>query len=124
MPHGIMIAMDIKQDILAFLEATGWNASQLAHAAKISQPVISRLLTDGASRRHGCHSSTLQKLFPFLYGDRRPTTPDPTTPAAPPCACCGESGTRREGGTLVCDCGARVAGAPVISTAEPREQRP
>ncbi|WP_319764467.1 helix-turn-helix transcriptional regulator [Maridesulfovibrio sp.] len=61
--------MNIKEDLKKFLEDTGWTAAKLANEANISAPVITRFLS-GA--RKGLHSSTLEKLWPYLYGDKRP----------------------------------------------------
>jgi DNA-binding Xre family transcriptional regulator len=61
--------MNIKADLKNVLAESGWSASRLAAAAGVSAPVVTRFLS-GA--RAGLHSSTLEKLWPFIYGDKRP----------------------------------------------------
>jgi transcriptional regulator with XRE-family HTH domain len=61
--------MNIKDDIQRFLKCTGMSAAGLARQAGISAPVITRILS---GERKGLHSSTLEKLSPFLYGPDSP----------------------------------------------------
>lgn len=57
--------MDIQKDIETFLQTSGWNVSQLAKAAGLAVPVVSRLRT-GA--RKGLNMRTFEKLRPYIYG--------------------------------------------------------
>jgi len=66
--------MNIQADIKQLLEESGWPASRLASEAGIPAPVITRFLRGD---RKGMHTRTLEKLWPFLYGDRRPTPVPP-----------------------------------------------
>jgi len=68
--------MDIRQDIQKFLDRSGWKPAHLAREAGIHPILISRILR---GKRKGLNSKTLQKLWPFLYGDtaRNSETPDP-----------------------------------------------
>jgi len=61
--------MNIQQDIKKFLEEAGWSQAQLARAANIHPILISRVVR---GERQGFHSSTLKKLWPYLYGDKHP----------------------------------------------------
>lgn len=61
--------MNIKTDIEQFLRDTGWNAHRLAQESEVAAPIITRLLS---GERKGVHSKTLERLWPFLYGDKRP----------------------------------------------------
>lgn len=69
-----MPSMNIKADIKAYLEATGMSAAALAKQVDVAPPVITRILT---GERSGCHSSTLEKLWPVLYGPGSPLNPLP-----------------------------------------------
>ncbi|WP_424450080.1 helix-turn-helix domain-containing protein [Pseudodesulfovibrio tunisiensis] len=51
------------------LTESGWSQTNLARASQVPQSTISKIL-NGASK--GIHSSTLEKLWPYLYGDQRP----------------------------------------------------
>jgi len=78
--------MDIPADIREFLKATGWTAKRLAVEAGMEPSTITRLVR---GERKGMHSSTLEKLWPFLYGERRPVPvlpPRAETVSEPPAA--------------------------------------
>ena len=60
--------MDIQKDIDTFLRTSGWSVSQLAKAAGLAVPVVSRLRT-GA--RKGLTMRTFEKLRPYIYGDHQ-----------------------------------------------------
>lgn len=66
--------MNLKQDIETCLKANNWSPSRLAQEANIHPSLITRLLNHGvpgkSATRKGLNSSTLTKLFPFLYGDK------------------------------------------------------
>ncbi len=61
---------NLRDDIRELLQVSGWPASRLAKEAGIPAVCITRLLK---GTRKGLHSDNVQKLLPFLYGDRRPT---------------------------------------------------
>jgi DNA-binding Xre family transcriptional regulator len=61
--------MNIKHDIQTMLTEAGWPAARLAEVAGVPAPVITRLLS---GKRKGLHTSTLCKLWPYVYGDKRP----------------------------------------------------
>ena len=61
--------MNLAQDFNAFFQETGWSPYRLAKAAGIKVEIITRVQK---GERQGVHSKTLEKLWPFLYGDRRP----------------------------------------------------
>lgn len=69
LPFGIIRAMNIKQEIQNALERLGWTATKLANEAGVAPPVLTRFLSGD---RDGIHSKTLEKLWPFIYGDKRP----------------------------------------------------
>lgn len=58
--------MDIKKDIELFLKQSGWKQSELAKNANIHPVTLNRLLR---GKRTGFNSVTLEKLWPFLYGE-------------------------------------------------------
>ena len=61
--------MNLATDFDKFFLETGWNPYRLAKAAGIKVEIITRVQK---GERKGVHSTTLEKLWPFLYGDRRP----------------------------------------------------
>lgn len=63
--------MNIRTDLIAFLHKTGWTATELARAAHIAPPVVTRLIK---GTRRGIHTKTFEKLYPFLYGEKHPDT--------------------------------------------------
>jgi DNA-binding Xre family transcriptional regulator len=63
--------MNIREQIEKALLQHGWTATRLAREAGIAPPVITRFLS---GERSGLHSSTLEKLWPYICGDKRPTT--------------------------------------------------
>ena len=73
----ILHRMNMKQDIKTLLAEVGWSPLNLAAAAGVSKDSIYRLLNGS---RKGGNSTTLEKLYPFLYGDKRPA---PKPEAAP-----------------------------------------
>lgn len=79
-------AMDIPTDIREFLTVSGWTAKRLAVEAGVEPSTITRLVR---GERQGVNSRTLDKLWPFLYGDRRPVPVPPAgaeTVSEPPAA--------------------------------------
>jgi len=63
--------MNIAEEIQNFLEETGWSASRLAREAGLGGvQSLTRLL---AGTRKSIHTKTLEKLWPFLYGEKHPT---------------------------------------------------
>jgi len=60
--------MNIQQDIRQFLEKTGWSAYRLANESGVNKDVIYRLVRGD---RRGANSRTIERLWPFLYSDRR-----------------------------------------------------
>lgn len=62
--------MNIRTDLISFLEQTGWTATELAKAASVPPPVITRLIK---GTRSGLHTKTFEKIYPFLYGDKHPS---------------------------------------------------
>ncbi|MBI9080858.1 MAG: helix-turn-helix domain-containing protein [Pseudodesulfovibrio sp.] len=60
--------MKIRSDLKKMLFDTGWSQTHLAKRSDVSQSAISKLLSGKAVR-----SDTLEKLWPFIYGDQRPT---------------------------------------------------
>lgn len=62
--------MNLKEDLNIFFQETGWSACRLAREAKVkSVQAITRIQS---GERSGMHSKNLAKLWPFLYGDKRP----------------------------------------------------
>lgn len=75
--------MNIQTDIINFLESSGWSQAKLAKKADIHPIIISRIVR---GERKGLHSSTLEKLWPFLYANEvAELTPNfPKSAASPP----------------------------------------
>lgn len=76
--------MNLAHDFNTFFKDTGWNPYRLAKAAGIKVEIITRVQK---GERQGVHSKTLEKLWPYLYGDLRPLPipghqPDQTQGAA------------------------------------------
>lgn len=65
--------MNIKSDLKKLLAESGWTVLRLASEAGVSKDSLYRLLR---GERGGVNSTTLEKLWPFLYGDRRPAAAD------------------------------------------------
>lgn len=65
--------MNIQKDLKQFLNETKWTQVELAKRSGVTQSTISMLLTGS---RKGCGSKVLEKLWPYLYGDRRPVSHD------------------------------------------------
>jgi len=61
--------MNIERDIRDCLERNGWTPTELARRAGVAPPTITRILTQ---ERYGLHSKTIERLWPFLYGDKQP----------------------------------------------------
>lgn len=69
--------MNLKEDFSKFFQETGWSACRLAREAGVkSVQAITRIQS---GEREGLHSKNLAKLWPFLYGDKRPL-PAPAQP--------------------------------------------
>lgn len=64
--HGFM---DIKKDLEQFLAETGWNVPRLVAETGVNKDSIYRLLNES---RKGLGCKSLEKLWPYLYGDKRP----------------------------------------------------
>jgi len=64
--------MNIKADIESYLKRSGWSVLRLAHEACVNKDSIYRLLK---GNRKGVNSSTLEKLWPYLYGDKCSPSP-------------------------------------------------
>ena len=58
--------LDIRAEIQAFLEQTGWSASKLAREAGVTSPTLTRFLK---GTRAGLHTKTLEKLWPIISGN-------------------------------------------------------
>lgn len=70
--------MNITDEFARFFRETGWSPYRLAKEAGIKVEIITRVQK---GTRKGLHSSTLEKLWPFLYGDKRPQPlPAPAQP--------------------------------------------
>lgn len=69
--------MNLVEDIRRVLEESGWSATHLAKEAGVAPPIITRLLS---GERKEVRSGTLQRLWPFLYGEKRPAPADPEAP--------------------------------------------
>lgn len=62
--------MNLAHDLTTFFQESGWSACRLAREAGIkSVQAITRVQK---GERQGMHSKNLEKLWPFLYGDKRP----------------------------------------------------
>lgn len=61
--------MNIADEFTRFFQETGWSPYRLAKEAGIKVEIITRVQK---GTRKGIHSSTLEKLWPFLYGDGHP----------------------------------------------------
>jgi hypothetical protein len=66
--------MNIREDLKSYLDSTGTTPAKLARQARIPVNVITRFIK---GERSGIHSTTVEKLWPFLYGDRPPSPPEP-----------------------------------------------
>jgi DNA transposition AAA+ family ATPase len=61
--------MEIKADIKTLLDESGLNLSSLARMACVNQSILSRFINGDQA---GLNSKTLEKLWPFVYGEKRP----------------------------------------------------
>lgn len=61
--------MNIKHDLETFLDETGWDIPKLVIASGANKDSLYRLINGS---RQGLSYKTLQKLWPFIYGDQRP----------------------------------------------------
>jgi lambda repressor-like predicted transcriptional regulator len=60
----------VKADIQAVVSMPGMSINRLSQDAGVEWKVLKRFLSgDGA----GISASTLEKLWPYVYGDKRPT---------------------------------------------------
>ena len=65
-----LFSMDrLRRDILAFGNLPGWSITRLARESDVEQGSLSRFVNDKLKSLNG---ETIEKLWPFLYGDRRP----------------------------------------------------
>ncbi|WP_424450063.1 helix-turn-helix domain-containing protein [Pseudodesulfovibrio tunisiensis] len=64
--------MQIKQLIQKTLAERGWTATKLAREAGVAPPVITRILS---GERKGLHSTTIEKLWPFLFSVQESALP-------------------------------------------------
>lgn len=62
--------MNIKTDIENMLAESGLNLTALARLSGVNQSILSRFINGDQS---GLNSKTLEKLWPYIYGDKRPT---------------------------------------------------
>lgn len=61
--------MKIKTDIKHMLDETGLNLSDLGRLSGVNQSILSRFIN---GHQAGLNSKTLEKLWPYVYGDKRP----------------------------------------------------
>ena len=59
--------MNIQADIRKLLRESGWSQGRLAQEAGINESALSKFL----GRKEG--DSIAERLWPFVYGDKRPT---------------------------------------------------
>ena len=65
--------MNIKSDIKKVLAESGMSVTELARLSDVNQSILSRFVN---GKQKGLHSDTLEKLWPFIYGDKRPDNPN------------------------------------------------
>lgn len=63
--------MNIRRDLKNYLATTGLSINKLALLSGVSQPVLWRLANN---HQKGVNSTTLDKLWPILYGPESPLT--------------------------------------------------
>lgn len=61
--------MKLKKDVETMLAESGWNIPRLIAESGANKDSVYRLLN---GTRDGVNSSTLEKMWPFIYGDKRP----------------------------------------------------
>ncbi|MBI9113294.1 hypothetical protein [Maridesulfovibrio ferrireducens] len=61
--------MNLKEDLTHMLAESDWTASRLSIESGVPAPVLTRFLR---GTRKGLHSSTVEKIWPFVYGEKRP----------------------------------------------------
>lgn len=61
--------MNIKADIETLLAETGWNVAELVRKTGANKDSIYMLLRGD---RKDISTKTLSRLWPYLYGDKRP----------------------------------------------------
>lgn len=60
--------MNIRKDLIKYLDESGVSPSKLAKEVGLSHMTIYRLLKgEDGNRKGGCHSETINKLEPVLY---------------------------------------------------------
>lgn len=69
-----------RNDVRGFLESSGWSKNKLSSLAGVDWKVINRFTEEGSSV--GLNSETIEKLWPFIYGDKRPNPEQPPKEAA------------------------------------------
>jgi len=62
--------MNLRQDLTSLVRLDGWSASRLSKESGVRVNIITRFIK---GERKEMRSGTLEKLWPFLYGPRRPT---------------------------------------------------
>jgi len=63
-----MRGMNIRKDLQEMFKATGWTPSRLSRESGVPVNVITRYLKKEREMR----TDTLEKLWPYIYGDKRP----------------------------------------------------
>lgn len=61
--------MDIARSIKKFLKVSGWNVYQLAQRTGVPASSLYRLIN---GQRKSIRTDTLEKLWPYLFGDKSP----------------------------------------------------
>lgn len=73
---------EIRQRILAVAALPGWSINRLACESGVEQGSLSRF-SRGRDIQKSLSYTTLERLWPFLYGDRRPSPLPPAPHHAP-----------------------------------------
>lgn len=69
-----------RQDVRDVVDSPGMSINRLATDAGVEWAVVKRFLS--AKQRTGINASTLERLWPFIYGEKRPLPEDSSHKAA------------------------------------------
>jgi plasmid maintenance system antidote protein VapI len=61
--------MNITEDINNFLRLSGWSIHRLAKASGVDPGNLNRVVHG----KQGLNSKSVERLWPYLYGDKRPS---------------------------------------------------
>lgn len=66
--------MNIRHDLKIFFAETGWPILRLAKASGVDAGNLNRVVHG----KRGLNSKSIEKLWPYLYGDKRPPAKEDT----------------------------------------------